>query len=56
MPTALIVTREFGTYKVGNRIEDAATIAAILASTNHANVVPVKGPSPVPPAPVALGG
>lgn len=54
MPTELVVTRPFGTYKVGDRITDQAAIAKILASSNHANVVPAKSPSPVPPAPVAL--
>jgi len=53
MPTALTVTRPFGTYQPGDRIVDADTIARILASSNHANVVPVKGPAPVPPAPIA---
>lgn len=56
MPAELIVTRPFAAYSVGARITDPAIIAQVLASTNHANVVAVKGPSPVPPAPVALTG
>ncbi|MGH8220888.1 MAG: hypothetical protein ACREUT_20325 [Steroidobacteraceae bacterium] len=54
VPTALIVTRPFGTHQVGQQISDPAAIEAILKSSNHASVVPVKPLSPgAPPRPAA---
>lgn len=38
---ALIVTNAFGPYSKGDKIEDAAVIAEIRKSENHANVVAI---------------
>lgn len=41
MNVKLIVTNHFGDYKRGDQIIDPATIKAILATSNAANVVKV---------------
>lgn len=51
MSLVLVVTRQFGPYKVGDRITDAATIDKVRASDNHANVVAANHADPEPPAP-----
>lgn len=55
MPTALTVTRQFGTHNKGDRITDPKQVEAIRQSSNHANVVAVTVPEqPVPPAPTSI--
>ena len=45
MTIQLVVVRPFGTYVKGDVIGDAASIAAVLASEQAANVVRVQQPS-----------
>ena len=45
MDITLVVTRAFGRYAVGDRITEAADIAAILASEHAHHVVPVTVPA-----------
>jgi hypothetical protein len=52
MTIHLVVTRQFGPHKPGDRIEDEAVIAGIRDSSNHANVVAVSAPAK--PAEAAL--
>jgi hypothetical protein len=49
MSIALVVTRKFGPYEKGEQITDLQKIQEIRASSNHANVVAVTLPEPIPP-------
>lgn len=48
---ALVVTHDFGPYKRGDQITDAAAVERIRESENHANVVAVNLPDEPPAAP-----
>ncbi len=47
-PSSVVVTRSFGGYARGTRIDDAAAIASILAGSARRNVVAISAPAAAP--------